>query len=388
MAARGNRITGVGRFGVAFLATAAFGLASVQPVLAESAPAPPPETTNADATTDAPPTPPAPPAETTESQPPPAEPAPTPTPTPTPADPSPKPAETADGEAPESQPSPDGAPKPTEQPPAETKPAPTPEPATPAPKDAVKLEPAPAAAPAPAPAAAPTAPAPAAAAPAGAPPATVVVLVQDTPAAPDTAAAKTEALLAAAAVVSFRARPAAGPISLLPETESATAAKATRKARAVPAAARKPLPRQQTCARPAGRVPLAEKCKQVRAVAGAQVTLTYIQSLPEVRAAIARGAPPRVTIRRVEARPPPKSKAAKKRPIAEVRPIVPFGDSGQGVTNDGGFSGSTGSSSSPRLFALAVVPLRVPWPSRFARLRLPSTLPHGVIPAPPSARPG
>ncbi len=385
MAARGNRITGVGRFGVAMLATAAFGLASVQPVLAESSPAPPPESTNADTTADAPPTPPTPPAETTQSQPPPAEPAPTPPPTPPPADPSPKPpAETADGEAPESQPAPDGAPKPTEQPPAETKPAPAPTP-TPAPKDPVKLEPAPA--PAPAPAAAPTAPAPTAAAPAGAPPATVVVLVQDTPAAPDTAAAKTEALLAAAAVVSFRPRPAAGPISLLPET--ATAAKATRKARAVSAAARKPLSRQQTCARPAGRVPLSERwCKQVRAVAGAQVTLTYIQSLPQVRAAIARGAPPRVTIRSAEARPPPKSKAAKKRPIAEVRPIVPFGDSGQGVANDGGFNGSTGSSTSPRLFALAVVPLRVPWPSRFARLRLPRTLPHGVIPAPPSARPG
>ena len=58
------------------------------------------------------------------------------------------------------------------------------------------------------------------------------------------------------------------------------------------------------------------------------------------------------------------------------------------MTNDG-FSGSPGSASTSRLFAITVaMSLRVPWPSRFARLRLPSTLPHGVIPAPPSARPG
>ena len=47
-----------------------------------------------------------------------------------------------------------------------------------------------------------------------------------------------------------------------------------------------------------------------------------------------------------------------------------------------------GSASTSRLFAITLaLSLRVPWPSR-ARLRLPSTLPHGVIPAPPSARPG
>ena len=390
MAARGNRITGVGRFGVAFLATAAFGLASVQPVLAESAPAPPAESTNAD-TTDAPPTPPAPPAENDRV---PARARRAGADTDASADPAVGRLEPeAHRDRRRQSPREPAVPRRRTQAhraaarrdeagadPGADAPAPTP-----APKDAVKLEPAPAPAPAPATAAAPTAPAPAATAPAGAPQATPVVLVQNTPAAPDTAAAKTEALLAAAAVVSFRPRAAAGPISLLPET--ATAAKAARKAPAVPAAARKPLPRQQTCARPAGRMPMLERCKQVRAVAGAQVTITYIQSLPEARAAIARGAPPRATVSHVEARPPPDSKAAKKRPVAEVRPIVPFGHSGQGLTNDG-FSGSAGSSSSPRLFALAVVPLRVPWPSRFARLRLPSTLPHGVIPAPPSARPG
>ncbi len=384
MAARGNRITGVGRFGVAFLATAAFGLASLQPAFAESAPAPapPPETTNAD-TTSAPPDE---PAETTESQPEPAESAPTPAETPPPADPpadpSPTPsAETADGEAPDAA---EPETKPAEQAPAETKPTPAETKPTPTPsaKDAVKLEAAPSPAAAPAAATAPAAASPAAAAPTAAQP-SVVILIQNPPA-EDSVAAKTEAALATAAIVSFRPRPPAGPISLLPATEPA--AETPRKARSVPAT-RKPLTRHQACARPAGRVPLSERCKQVRAVASARVRLTALQSLPEVRAAIARGAPPRATIRHVDARPPPKSKAAKKRPIAEARPIVPFGDSGQGVTNDG-FNGSTGSSSSSRLFALAIVPLRVPWPFRFARLSLPSTRPHGVIPAPPSARPG
>ena len=95
----------------------------------------------------------------------------------------------------------------------------------------------------------------------------------------------------------------------------------------------------------------------------------------------------RETVRRVEARPPPESKAAKKHPVAEVRPTIPFGSSGQGVANDG-FSGSPGSTSSSRLFALAAAPLRVPLPFRFARVRVPSTRPHGVIAAPPTARPG
>ena len=49
-----------------------------------------------------------------------------------------------------------------------------------------------------------------------------------------------------------------------------------------------------------------------------------------------------------------------------VRPIVPFGHSGQGMTNDG-FSGSAGSASTSRLFAITVaMSLRVPWPSRFS----------------------
>ena len=154
------------------------------------------------------------------------------------------------------------------------------------------------------------------------------------------------------------------------------------------AGAVKRLLRQQTCARPTARVPLSQKCKQARAAAvlRVNVTLSYLPS-PEVRAAFAR-AGARVTVRKVEARPPPDSKAAKKHPIAEVRPTVPFGDSGQGLAKNG-FNGSSASSTwSSRVFALAAVPLRVPRPFRFARLRLPSTVPHGVIAAPPTARPG
>jgi hypothetical protein len=105
-----------------------------------------------------------------------------------------------------------------------------------------------------------------------------------------------------------------------------------------------------------------------------------------VREALVR-AGARITVRKVDARPPPETKATKKHPVAKARPIVPFGDSGQGVAHDG-FNGSTGSTSSSRLFALAAAPLRVPLPFRFARLRLPTTRPHGVIAAPPTARPG
>jgi hypothetical protein len=89
----------------------------------------------------------------------------------------------------------------------------------------------------------------------------------------------------------------------------------------------------------------------------------------------------------VEARPPPDSKAAKKRPVPEVRPIVPFGDAALGASHDG-FRSSALSASTPRMFALAAVPLRVPRPFTLARLHLPSTIARGVIAAPPPARPG
>ena len=388
MAARGNRITGVGRCGVAFLATAVVALAAIQPAFAESSPPPPTEATNPDAAP-TPSTPPSSSADRTESSPAPADQAPTPKESSTESAPTPRADSTeadadADAEARAGARRRGRAPIPppprrhptrpslhrrcprtrsSSSPPRRLRPrrrlrAPTPAPAAPA-------------------------------APSGAPPAVVVVL-QDTPApaaaAADDEAAKEEAAVAAAvAIVSFKPRPAPAAISLLPTDDTAVAA--PQKKTGADRAAGKRLVRPATCARPTARVPLSQRCRQVRAVASLQVTLTYAATASsEARAAIARTAA-RLTIRRVESRPPPKSKAAKKRPIAEARPIVPFGDSGQGVTNDG-FSGSSGSVSSSRLFALAAVPLRVPLPSRFARVRLPSTRPDGVIPAPPSARPG
>jgi hypothetical protein len=185
-----------------------------------------------------------------------------------------------------------------------------------------------------------------------------------------------------AQIVSLKPRPAASPISLLPAEDLADAG--LHSIRVAETFGKRVV--RETCARPTARVPLSQRwCKQARAIAVLRATLTSSPS-PEVRAAIDREAA-RVSVSEVEARPPPESKAAKKHPVAEVRPFIPFGQSGQGVANDG-FKGATGSTSSSRMFALAAAPLRVPLPFRFARLRLPSTLPHGVIAAPPTARPG
>ena len=142
---------------------------------------------------------------------------------------------------------------------------------------------------------------------------------------------------------------------------------------------------RQTCARPTARVPLSADCVQARAISALRVRLAYLPS-SEVRAAIVRGAS-RVSIRRVDARPPPKSRAAKEHPVAEARPTVPFGGSGHGAS-DHSFTSSSGATWSSRVFVLAAPPVRVPRPSRFARVRIPSTIPHGVIAAPPPARPG
>ena len=74
MAARGNRLVGVGRFGVAILATAAVALAALEPAYAEeAAPTPATETMNSESTPA-----PAPPDETTAAPTAPAEQAPTP----------------------------------------------------------------------------------------------------------------------------------------------------------------------------------------------------------------------------------------------------------------------------------------------------------------------
>ena len=395
MAARGNRLVGVARLGVAFVATAAVALGQAMPASAQeavpssSAEATPAETATAEtpSTTTA--------AEHTSTQSAPADA--TPTPSATEAETKPKPDAPAPAEttpantepAPESTPSsstpssstPSSSTPSTDTPsasvPAETAPAAS-EPAA-VPKDAVKLAPAtPPAAPASAPPAAPTSQ-PAAPAPSAPPSPTIILQVESAAEPAPSEAANAEAAIAATAlIVSFR--PRAG-ISLLPAEEPAVkTVRSIRKARTIG----KQLVRG-TCGRPAARVPLSERCVEARAFAVLRATFSSPPS-PEVRAAIERVAA-RVTIRKVEAPPPPASKAAKKHTVAEVRPTIPFGNSRQGVANDG-FSGSPGSSSSSRLFALAAAPLRVPLPFRFARVRVPSTRPHGVIAAPPTARPG
>ncbi len=399
MAARGNRF-GVGRFGVACLATVAVVLGVTQPALAMDATPPPPADT---ASTEAPATETTPPAsEPTDPEPgtPPAEPTPEEPAAEEPAaDPTPAP---EGGTSSESGTGTETETTSTTTPDATSGPAETPTTAAPetAPADVVKLD---STTPQTAPAAvtAPAAPAAPAESAASAPPAAVetpaapaavsIVLLVEAPAAeeaaeadaPDTAAARAEAAAGAdgAVVVSLRERAAAPLVALVPDDETANALAMPKLV--VVSSKPKLLPR--TCAQPRARVPLSQRCKQVRAATILRSPLTYSPS-PEVRAAIDRVAT-RAAARRVEARPPPDSKAAKKHPVAEVRPTIPFGDSGQGAANDE-FGGSTGSSWSSRLFAVTAVQIRVPMPFRFGRVRLPSTIPHGVIAAPPTARPG
>lgn len=382
MAARGNRLVGVGRLGVALTAAVALVLVTARPAFSQEAPPPAPADTTTTSTE---------PAETTTA--PPVE-----ATTATPTETAPPAAGEPAGDSSTAPPA-DSADTSTATPEPSTAPDTASTPET-APKDAVKLEeeapaestPAPSAPAAPAPAPAP----PAAAPPSGAPPPVTIVLVESPPApqapaaaspADDTAAPATVAETAAAddEIVSFRPP---SPISLLPQDEQAAAAPA----RDAPAArAPKKLKRVmrtivgQSCAQPRALVPLSQRCQQVRAVAALRVILNTAPG-PEARATLERVTTP-ATVRQVEARAPPESKAAKKRPVAELRPTIPFGSSGQGATNDG-FNGSSGSTWSSRVLALAAVPLRVPWPLRFAQLVLPSTIPHGVIAAPPTARPG
>jgi len=200
------------------------------------------------------------------------------------------------------------------------------------------------------------------------------------PAASASGSAAEAADAAAALIVSFRPRRAPSAISLLPGVEPTVVSAKPAPRRAV--SAKTAIP--QACARPKGRVPLSADCEQARAITALRLRLTHSPS-SEVRAAIIRG-PTRIS-RPVEARPPPKSNAAKKHPVAEVRPTAPFGSSGQGAANHS-FNRSTGATSSSRILVLAAPALRVPRPSRFVRLRVPSTIPHGVITAPPPARPG
>ena len=374
---------GVKRFGVAFVATASIVLAYALPARAQEAPPPasstPAETTSTEAETPAP--------DATPSTPSSSEPAKPSTPAPD-ATPS---ADTAKADTPsaESTPAPDAkSAEPATTEPAKTEPAEAkPAEATPAPKDAVKLEPPTPtpAAPAP-PAAAPAPQAAQAQAPSAASTQVTIVLVAETPAAADPAASATgtaaeAAETAAAMIVSFRPHRAPSAISLLPTVDRTVASASPAPRRAIPAKSSV----RQTCARPTARVPLSADCEQARVISAFRVRLRYLPG-SEVREAIVRG-PSRISIRRVETRPQPESKAVKKHPVAEVRPTVPFGSSGQGAANHS-FNRSTGATWSSRVLVLAAPPLRVPRPSRFVRLRLPSTIPHGVIAAPPPARPG
>ena len=311
MGARGNRLVGVARLGVAFVATAAVALGQALPASAqEAAPASSAEATPAEtATADTPSTTTA--AEHTSTQSAPAD----ATPTAPAKEPETKPKARRAGPGghqagehrarPESTPSSSTALEhtsdtPSASTPAETAPAAS-EPAA-VPKDAVKLEPtaapaAPAAAPPAAPAPQPAAPAP------SAPPSPTIVLQVESAAEPEPSeAANAEAATGANAEAATGAtalivsiRPRAG-IYLLPAEEPAVkTVRSIRKARTIG----KQLV-QGTCARPAARVPLSELCVEARAFAVLRATFTASPT-PEVRAAMERVAA-RVTARRGEAR--------------------------------------------------------------------------------------
>jgi len=210
-----------------------------------------------------------------------------------------------------------------------------------------------------------------------------------------TAAPNAEAAVVAAVAVKLRPRSATFGIALLPDPESAAlppttaaAAKLAATAGAIATAQRVRVVRR-TCVQPHGRVPLSQLCKLVVRSASPLIrgVVTYPSApSPEVRAQILKAAA-RADARQEEARPPRDSKAAQERPIPKIRPIMPFGDAALGAAKDG-FSGSPGSTASSRMFAVVAVPLRVPRPLNFARHRLPATIAHGVIAAPPPARPG
>ena len=400
MAARGNRSRGGVCVGVALFVTLAAALGFTQPALAQEAPPPPPpaESVSTEATPTSPPPADAPPAGTSTDAPPAVTAPETSETTSTPASDEPAEGATTDAE----QPAADGnttegtaATAGSDSPPAsDTSTAAT---------DAVKLEPEAPAAPA-----APALPATGAATPAGltgpaAAPlssATAVSIVLEqsaaSTAAPATAADATaprtadadgdgdsgaEPGEAVSPVVSFKPRAA---IALLPDADEATPAVVTQKQ-----ATMDPVGVRAVCAQPHGLVPLSSRCEEVVRTVAVVVRGGVFYPLapgPEVRAAIDRGAA-RAAASRARAAPPPKSKAAKERPIPKIRPILPFGGVALGALQDG-FGGVAGSASSSRIFALATVPLRVPRPFTLARLRLPSTTAHGALAATPPTRPG
>ena len=398
MAARGNRSGGVVPVGVAVAATVVAALGFAQSAFAQDAPPPPPPA--ASTSTSAPdPPPPAdsPPAATNPSEPPPA------------ATPPDAPQATTETTSTQSGSTETSADKPADAPPTETastttataeaKPASESKTDATAAADAVKLEPeAPATATSTTagPPATPAAPEPAATPSSGAPPAPMIQL-QNTQiaaaaapastaspaAAPASSAAANAEAVAQVAAVSFRPHSAVAlDFDDAPALEPAGSAAVAHVF--APLMSRSA---SQACTQPRGLVPLAYDCKLYMRSPAARGTLAYLNApSPEVRAAIDRGAA-RAAATRAKAALPRESKAAKERPIPKLRPILPFGGVVLGALQEGG-GGVAGSTSSSRMFALAAAPLRVPRPFRLARLRLPTTIAHGVLAAPPPARPG
>ena len=394
MAARGNR-SGVVPVGVAFFATVAAALGLVQSAFAQEAPPPPPPaestSTSTEPTTAPPPPADSPPADTNPTDPPPD--ATPPDPAPTTTEP---PAQSSSTEPAAEQPAEASVTETTTTTPAETKPAAGSTTDSADAANAVKLEvAAPAATTAPA---APAASAPAATPTSGAPSGATIVLVATQPAAAvaaeNSATASSAASPAGSAAEDAEAVAQDDAISLRPRSvaavrfDAAPARRPAERAAALPVTV-SPNSRiaRQTCIRPHGLVPLSQKCRVVVRTRLAPATLAYaVAPTPEVRAAIDRGAA-QAAASRARAAPPPKSKAAKERPLPKIRPILPFGGVALGALHDG-FGGVAGSASSSRIFALATVPLRVPRPFTLARLRLPSTTVHGALAAPPPTRPG
>ena len=176
---------------------------------------------------------------------------------------------------------------------------------------------------------------------------------------------------ATAHIVSLKEPAAAAPISLLPADEAAAEAVRAIRASGVPG---KPLV-QRTCTRPTARVPLSQRCKQARVISALRVRLISCPARrcgqpstgsrpgedPECRSPSAPG---------VEGRQEaPGGEGHDQRPVRQLGP----GD------RQPQLQPLDRSDLSSRVLVLAAPPLSVPRPFRFARLRLPSTIPHGVI---------
>ncbi len=317
-------------------------------------------------------------------------------------------------------PDPEPAPPPEPEPPPPTEPVPDPEPAPEEPSEPAKPPAPPADPPAedssgegvgvveleeapPAPAPAPPAPAPAEEAPVAptpveAAPAASIALAPIA-AAPTVVDVDVPLLeletpqedLAAAAdappPVRFAGQPARHAVAIVdPAGEAAESAPSPRPPLAQNAEAAPVTRIEHRCVRPDAHVPLSTGCKQARAVAAALgVPLAALPSVA-VREVIERGTA-RLAAPRIVARGPP-AQVAEKSSAADVRPLAPFRDGGVGFARNNGYGGATASSSSSRLFALALVrtPLRLP--SSVALPRPLTIVPEGQVAASPPTRPG